>query len=55
MVIDDAMFKRPYGFDDKLSEIKRKIASLRAKTSNITFGQSNNTNTGTNTQGSKRF
>jgi len=33
MVVRDATFRRPPGFDDKLSEIKRKIAQLRAKTS----------------------
>jgi hypothetical protein len=48
MVADDSTFRRPNGFDDRLSEIKKKIANLRAKTSNVTFGQPN-------TQGSKRF
>jgi hypothetical protein len=32
MVIPDATFRRPNGFDDKLSDIKRKIATLKAKT-----------------------
>jgi hypothetical protein len=32
MLIKDATFSRPSGFDDKLSEIKRKMAQLRGKT-----------------------
>jgi len=31
MVVKNATFSRPYNFDDKLDEIKRKIAQLRAK------------------------
>lgn len=34
MVAPEATFRKPNGFDDKLSDIKRKIASLRSKTKN---------------------
>ena len=36
MVMADAMFRRPNGFDDKLSDIKRKIAILRNKARSTT-------------------
>ena len=32
MVMPNASFRKPSGFDDKLSDIKRKIATLRSKT-----------------------
>lgn len=32
MINRDSTFSKPHLFDDKLSEIKRKIAQLRAKT-----------------------
>ena len=45
MVVKNATFSRPYNFDDKLDEIKRKIAQLRAKAglsqSSQTYRQNN--------------
>lgn len=32
MVVRNATFSRPIGLDDKLSDLKRKIAQLKAKT-----------------------
>ena len=32
MIDKNAQFCKPYGFDDKLNDIKRKIAQLKART-----------------------
>ncbi len=35
MIIRDANFRRPHSFDEKLGEIKRKIAQLKAKAQHL--------------------
>ena len=47
MVEKHASFSKPTYFDDRLSEIKRKIAQLKAKTqqSNVFANNRNNTQT----------
>ena len=42
MVEPNAIFAKPPQFEDKLNDIKRKIAQLRAKTNALMMGQQQN-------------
>lgn len=42
MVEPNAVFSKPSQFEDKLNEIKKKIAQLRAKANTQMMGQSHN-------------